>query len=392
MRLFHPKKPHFFQPLIPGFLSDFSIPKSFYKYLGLGAEIGEKMALLRDKNKKIWDVKIELINNKVQFKDGWEKFCNDHDLQIGDFLVFMHQGYWVFDVFVFDSTACERESATIDDESNQFNYVIVQALSSCGSRNNSGATLNEAKDVHVGLSREVNNNVLEQRNMGSRPSTFVLQNCSYESVALPIPKPINIGVGSEIEEDKMILLRDKSKKIWDVNIELSKNKVQFKDGWEKFCQDHNLQIGDFLELKYQGYLVFDVSVIVDPTAHVDERLSNRTENNKVQEQKNIGFDPTGHPYCTFVLMNHSYKSAQLFIPLEFARKNGLDKRQYVGIIDEKGRKWVLPFKYTKGKYAYIGKLRGLYGANGFKIGDFVILELIQSEKEPVIRFHNLLRW
>uniref|UniRef100_A0A803M5X9 TF-B3 domain-containing protein n=1 Tax=Chenopodium quinoa TaxID=63459 RepID=A0A803M5X9_CHEQI len=310
------------------------------------------MALLRDKNKKIWDVKIELINNKVQFKDGWEKFCNDHDLQIGDFLVFMHQGYWVFDVFVFDSTAY----------------------------------------VHVGLSREVNNNVLEQRNMGSRPSTFVLQNCSYESVALPIPKPINIGVGSEIEEDKMILLRDKSKKIWDVNIELSKNKVQFKDGWEKFCQDHNLQIGDFLELKYQGYLVFDVSVIVDPTAHVDERLSNRTENNKVQEQKNIGFDPTGHPYCTFVLMNHSYKSAQLFIPLEFARKNGLDKRQYVGIIDEKGRKWVLPFKYTKGKYAYIGKLRGLYGANGFKIGDFVILELIQSEKEPVIRFHNLLRW
>ncbi|XP_021752195.1 B3 domain-containing protein REM7-like isoform X2 [Chenopodium quinoa] len=376
MRLFHPRKPHFFQPLIPGFLSNFSIPKSFYKYLGLGAIIGEKMALLRDKSKKIWDVKIELINNKVQFKDGWEIFCKDHDLQIGDLLVFMHQGYWVFDVFVFDSTACEREFATIDDESNQSNYVIVQALSSCGVKNNSGATLNEAKDVaHEGLSRENNNDVLEQTNMGSRPSTFVLQNCSYESVALSIPKPINIGVGSEIGENKMALLRDKSKKIWDVKIELSKNKVQFKDGWDIFCEDHDLQIGDFLELKYQD---------------VDEGLSNRTENKKIQEQKTIGFKPTGHPYCTLVLMNHSYKSAQLFIPLDFARKIGLDKRQYV-VIDEKGRKWVLPFEYTKGKHAYIGKLRGLYIANDFKIGDFVILELIQSGKEPVIKFHNLLR-
>ncbi|XP_021774687.1 B3 domain-containing protein REM9-like [Chenopodium quinoa] len=102
---------HFFKPLLPGFDSNFAIPKSFNKYLGEDIEeADEKIAILRNYKVKdnLWMVKVCYFDDKLNFKNGWEKFCKDHGLQIGDFLVFKHHQNLVFDVFVFDSSCCER--------------------------------------------------------------------------------------------------------------------------------------------------------------------------------------------------------------------------------------------------------------------------------------------
>lgn len=79
-----------------------SIPVSFFKYLK-----GQKCerAILRGRTGKIWPVKI----NSRSFEDGWKDFVEDHDLHVGDFLVFRHEGEMVFDVMVFESSACLRE-------------------------------------------------------------------------------------------------------------------------------------------------------------------------------------------------------------------------------------------------------------------------------------------
>lgn len=61
-------------------------------------------ALLRRASKK-WSVKV----NGRRLEDGWEEFVKDHDLQLGNVLIFRHEGDMEFEVAVFDSSCCERE-------------------------------------------------------------------------------------------------------------------------------------------------------------------------------------------------------------------------------------------------------------------------------------------
>lgn len=92
-----------------------SIPKSFLINLGDLQSKQEKKAELRDKKGRSWYVKLVMSSigdknsSRPHFTDGWERFCKDHDLQVGDFLVFKHQGNFVFDVLFFAPTACERQ-------------------------------------------------------------------------------------------------------------------------------------------------------------------------------------------------------------------------------------------------------------------------------------------
>lgn len=76
-----------------------------------------------------------------------------------------------------------------------------------------------------------------------------------------------------------------------------------------------------------------------------------------------------------------------YIPTDFARNNGLNKRVMVDVIDANGRKWVLPFRYSNRK-AYIGGWRKFHLANGLKTGDNFTLELIHSKEDLVIKFHT----
>ncbi|WRX35316.1 B3 DNA binding domain - like 10 [Theobroma cacao] len=101
---FTPNMPHFLKPLLPGFHKQLSIPLSFFiKYLkGQNCE----RAVLRTCGSRTWSVKLK----GRRFEDGWEEFARDHDLYVGDVLVFRHGGNMVFDVMVFDTrSACQRE-------------------------------------------------------------------------------------------------------------------------------------------------------------------------------------------------------------------------------------------------------------------------------------------
>ncbi|CAN4077179.1 unnamed protein product [Withania somnifera] len=96
-----PKKPHFFKPILPGFKNGLKIPTGFLKYLKGHGRI-EHVVLKRSGKK--WLVKV----NGQRLEDGWQKFAEEHDLQLGDFLIFRHEGDMDFDVYIFDSTHCDR--------------------------------------------------------------------------------------------------------------------------------------------------------------------------------------------------------------------------------------------------------------------------------------------
>lgn len=66
--------------------------------------------MLRSGSGKIWPVNI----NGRRIVDGWTEFVKDHDLHEGDILVFRHEGDMVFDVIIFEPSACEREYTPLE--------------------------------------------------------------------------------------------------------------------------------------------------------------------------------------------------------------------------------------------------------------------------------------
>ncbi|PHU08580.1 hypothetical protein BC332_20440 [Capsicum chinense] len=96
-----PMKPHFFKPILPNFKHGIKIPIAFSKHL---KGINQERAILRRAGKK-WCVK---VNGRL-LGEGWAKFVEEHDLQLGDVLIFRHEGAMEFEVSVFDSNQFERK-------------------------------------------------------------------------------------------------------------------------------------------------------------------------------------------------------------------------------------------------------------------------------------------
>ncbi|KAK4374082.1 hypothetical protein RND71_004759 [Anisodus tanguticus] len=103
-----PKKPRFFKPIVLGFKDGLTVPIGFFKYLKGN---GNRYAMLRRASKK-WFVKM----NGRRLEEGWEEFVKDHDLQLGDILVFRHEGEMEFEVTVFDSRYYLRGSPSLQPE------------------------------------------------------------------------------------------------------------------------------------------------------------------------------------------------------------------------------------------------------------------------------------
>lgn len=69
--------------------------------------IGKK-TILEDSNGEQWEVTISKVNGSLAFQQGWNRFALDHDLSIGDFILFFHMIASHFVVKIYDTTSCEK--------------------------------------------------------------------------------------------------------------------------------------------------------------------------------------------------------------------------------------------------------------------------------------------
>ncbi|KAF3631213.1 putative B3 domain-containing protein REM14-like isoform X1 [Capsicum annuum] len=104
-----PKKPRFFKPILPGFKHGLKIPIGFLKYLK-GQEHVTCAVLKRDGKK--WRVQ---VNGRKLEEGNWGKFVEEFDLQVGNLLVFSHEGNMEFEISIFDSSQCSRAEYTQED-------------------------------------------------------------------------------------------------------------------------------------------------------------------------------------------------------------------------------------------------------------------------------------
>ncbi|XP_065848513.1 B3 domain-containing protein REM6-like isoform X4 [Euphorbia lathyris] len=303
-------KPRFFKPLIPGFEDEFLIPVSFLKNLK-GEECDR--AKLRSQRGKVWPVKI----NGRRFEDGWKQFVEDHDLQIGEFLVFRHEGDMVFDVLVLDRSTCQREYLPFTDVKEEETEIQQPNVQNCSpsrilehpevrrelkiqsNANTKASELRKSQleipqgakesDSDSGKKLERKKKVKTKLKAKASSSVDELPNCviklspdSIKKSRLYIPRNFARKLGLHCQSCSMIL-KDEEEKSWPATLLYRTLDRHFfvGGGWGDFRGAHKLKLGDslFIQLIQNGETpVMKIQRLLEhPEVTGDRRFQNNAE-------------------------------------------------------------------------------------------------------------------
>lgn len=235
---------HFFKVMSCDFHSNLALPKAFCRNLN---EV--KLANITS-SKGIWKINVSRSNSgTVFFEEGWGDFVRQHDLAVGDIVVFEHIGEMHFNAFVFDFTACEKK---FDDD------LAERNEGSAGVCNNL-----EAIKTNVGSS------------CLPRDPYFVITMKHHNSLDCKQPYmriPVEFWRSNGLNEKTSINLRDPSSKNWLVELKFYKNvgngRVTMERGWKQFYESNKLKNGDVctFELNHnpKGSTVASMAVHIFP--------------------------------------------------------------------------------------------------------------------------------
>ncbi|XVF35723.1 hypothetical protein REPUB_Repub18cG0170800 [Reevesia pubescens] len=196
-----------------------SIPLSFFKYL---KDQNCERAVLRSSG-RTWSVKIK----DRKFEDGWEEFARDHDLHVGDFVVFRHDGNMVFDVMVFDISACQREYPL-------FAMKVKDRKKS------------SAKEFRKQLEKWTSTSLTLER-------PYFVATLMQKRFRLNIPKKFAGSNGLAGRFCEMTLV-DQQGKSWIASLRHKKSdgQVYIGQGWRNICIANNFEEGDCVLLELIG--------------------------------------------------------------------------------------------------------------------------------------------
>ncbi|KAI3913492.1 hypothetical protein MKW98_003971 [Papaver atlanticum] len=239
-------KPHFFQPILPGSSSaHVRIPKAFQTDYLVDGEDSEAVATLKSTPlKKSWKVKL----NDFKFTDGWEDFLKDHELGMGNVLVFEYEGHdLIFQVWVFDLSCCEVEYST-------------EPLMSEGGVKNETHFEEDSKESDDELEKTTE----DATRMSMGPNFLAtLKSYSIGRSFLPIPRIFSKAI---IPDDvETVVLKDEGGKIWPIKLTRRKDTggVNLGFGWYDFQYEKGLKEGDIclFEQENENEMEFTVRII-----------------------------------------------------------------------------------------------------------------------------------
>ncbi|KAK4374083.1 hypothetical protein RND71_004760 [Anisodus tanguticus] len=222
-----PKKPHFFKPIQPGFEHGLKVPIGFLKYLKGHEHI--EHAVLRRGGKK-WLVKL----NGQLFEEGWEKFAKDHDLQLGDMLVFRHEGNMEFEVSIFDSSHCDREYAEYLQEEGRVNNVEENSKKDKPNPNIMSTRKAFPKEESASHSS------FSQSHFKCAVRLYFLSK-GY----LRLPKKFAMENGL-VNKNCGLIIRDERQRSWNLRLVTHNSIVHVVGGWGEFHVANDLKEGDYM--------------------------------------------------------------------------------------------------------------------------------------------------
>ncbi|KAH1131591.1 hypothetical protein J1N35_002969 [Gossypium stocksii] len=170
---------------------------------------------------RTWSVKIR----DRRFEDGWQDFARDHDLHVGDFLVFRYGGNMVFDVVVFDTSACQRQ------------YPLL-------------ATQTQQPAKEIGKQHEKRTSTSVTLESPHFVSNLTLE--SMKSFRLNIPR--KFARSNDLDRSCETVLVDEQGRSWMASIRLkdSDGQVYIGRGWRNICIGNSLGLKDCVKLELIG--------------------------------------------------------------------------------------------------------------------------------------------
>ncbi|XP_019254333.1 PREDICTED: B3 domain-containing protein REM5-like isoform X2 [Nicotiana attenuata] len=408
-----PKKPHFFKPIMPGFKNGLKIPLGFLKYLKDHDHI--EHAILRRGSKK-WLVKV----NGRRLEEGWEKFAEEHDLQLGDMLVFGHEGDMEFEVSVFHSNQCDREYEeeqkvhNVEETSKKFEFKEKpnpNIMSSLKVFPNVEAT----KDVPLGRPHLI---------------TTVKPSCISKCL-MHVPKLFACENGLS-NRKCTIVIRDEQRS-WEFRLYSCGGSTFIGGEWRKFCAANFLKEGDhimfeifskgekpilkFCDLRGEASLqpegkktnldserVSTQDLRGNASLQPEGKKANlhtkrvsseekpspsiKLPNKASADAKAAAHHPFGHSKFVCTIRPYCLTYGFLNVPKHFACANGLkpNKKCILIIRDERQGSWTLRLSVCKTQ-VYIGDgLRKFIADNCLKEGDRIMFEVVTSGETPIWKF------
>ncbi|XP_042510072.1 B3 domain-containing protein REM5-like [Macadamia integrifolia] len=257
-----PRNPQFFKVILNGSFQ-LAIPIEFRKYLR-DEKCEEGEAVLRNSGKS-WRVKV----NGFCFKEGWADFARDCHLHIGDFVVFKHEGGLVFDVSVFDRSACEKEYQPLLHPQNETKREAGM-FESRGKEPILEKKINKSKgsaSTHSGALKAAVKEYAASCKFEDPFFVVPMRKFNLTKYTLCIPKDFaksNGLTGKSFE----VILKDQGGnggRSWSVQLKQEiDGRVNLASGWNAFAVANRLkedQLCIFKLLHEDGKLVFDVTVV-----------------------------------------------------------------------------------------------------------------------------------
>ncbi|CAA3002156.1 B3 domain-containing Os01g0723500-like [Olea europaea subsp. europaea] len=208
---------HFFKVMSRDFHAKMALPKAFCRNLD-----DKKLATIRS-GKGIWKICVGKSNRDTMFfEEGWGDFVRQHELTVGDIVVFEHVGGMDFNAFVFDYTACEKE---FDDD------LAEKYEGSSGVCNNleaiRGGSCQQRDNPYFVITMKHSHSPASKR---SRPFVQI---------------PAEFWKSNDLKMKKGLNLKDPSSKKWSVQLKYySSGRVVMDRGWKQFYESNKLKKGD----------------------------------------------------------------------------------------------------------------------------------------------------
>ncbi|CAN1140488.1 Putative B3 domain-containing protein REM15 [Linum perenne] len=387
-------KPHFFQPLLPGFHNDFSIPVEFGKYL-----VGrEENAVMRSPGGKIYRVKMK----ERKFEDGWKEFVDEHDLHVGDLLLFrlVDAAEMTFQVMVFDPAASERPYPCnkVDVKAEQ----IESPLHQCPDISDPPQT---RRDLNSGTPmRKIGNDKDSPAPAMPVYPYFVVSVTTdhLERGRLRFPSNFSKIHGLELTNSEAVVYNEQGR-TWPVRINYysrSSRSTYLERGWKAFQWENGLKLGDTfnLELVKGGQEpVFRVSGLnSNPTLEKQyrEKVRKKVKKESLYQEPSASRFPKNVSYHFFVsVTSPQLQGDTVRIPMELAKYCGLSGEHPIMILTNgNGGHWQVTVETRNNGGAYIGRgWTELVNDNNLCVGDLLRMELVERGISPMMMFKVVLR-
>ncbi|KAG7540757.1 HRDC domain [Arabidopsis thaliana x Arabidopsis arenosa] len=357
--------PHFFQPLLPGFDSHLNIPVKFFSDHIKGKHEGKTVNLRSDASERTWKVKME--GNRLT--QGWKEFVEAHDLRVGDFVVFRHEGEMLFNVTALGPSCCEIQYAQPrrHEEDEESNDTEVPSRSE--------------KEVDENVKTESDQS---SPNLNCFSRSVTASNLSRDRVGFPINFAKQNGLNKERQE---IFLMNEEGKTWESELKIWGDcRLSIVQGWTSFCTANKLEVGDSCTFR-----------LLQKTAETPVfQLCSRTKSErKIQSAEGCLDDKTGgNRFVKLTPTPNSLHVGKQHLPVSFTRENRLINPGKIVLVDKNRAEWSMMLKVDKSTgLMYIISGNGwkhFCAANEIGAGESIILELIRGGVAPLLKFSSKL--